>query len=168
LHYVIWYREEIVGVISGGSAAFAVKPRDEFFGLDLCKSFDEHFKDERGELPSIRNGMLGTIINNTVFRLEMREDNLATRILARWRRQVVTDWRERYDDWVLGFETYVVENEHRVGTCYRADNWTLVGRTTGDKMIYCKKTEQFSGTSGEENVCFLFLNGFRRCTRRGR
>jgi hypothetical protein len=112
--------------------------------------------------------MLGTIINNTVFRLEMREDNLATRILARWRRQVVTDWRERYDDWVLGFETYVVENEHRVGTCYRADNWTLVGRTTGDKMIYCKKTEQFSGTSGEENVCFLFLNGFRRCTRRGR
>jgi len=70
LHYVIWYREEIVGVISGGSAAFAVKPRDEFFGLDLCKSFDEHFKDERGELPSIRNGMLGTIINNTVFRLE--------------------------------------------------------------------------------------------------
>jgi hypothetical protein len=88
LHYVIWYREEIVGVISGGSSAFGVKLRDEFFGLDLCKSFDEYFEDECGELPSIRNGMLGAIINNTIFRLEMHEDNLATRILACWRRQV--------------------------------------------------------------------------------
>ena len=48
LHYVIWYREEIVGVISGGSSDFAVKPSDEFFGLDLCKTNVEHFKDERG------------------------------------------------------------------------------------------------------------------------
>lgn len=144
LHYIIWYREEIVGVISGGSSAFGVKPRDKFFGLDLCKSFDESFEDECGELPSLRNEMLGTIINNNIFRLEIHEDNLATRILACWRRQVVNDWRERYDEWVLGFETYVVENEHRIGTCYRADNWKLVGRTAGHKMIYCKKNDQFS------------------------
>jgi len=144
LHYLIRYREEIVGVISGGSSAFSGKRRDEFFGLDLCKSFDEYFADKCEGLPSIRNRMLGTIINNTIFRLERREDNLATRILACWRRQVVNDWREMYNDSVLGFETYVVENEHRVGTCYRADNWTLVGRTAGNKMIFCKKSEQFS------------------------
>jgi Domain of unknown function (DUF4338) len=60
-------------------------------------------------------------------------------IIARWRKQVVSDWANKCGHSVLGFETFVVENEHRSGKCYRADNWTCVGRTTGDKLIYCKR-----------------------------
>ncbi len=57
---------------------------------------------------------------------------------------------------MIGFETFVVEEDYRKGTLYKADNWTFVGETFGStkthnglinkserlitnkKLIYCK------------------------------
>ena len=65
-------------------------------------------------------------------------------------------WEYIYDVPVIGFETFVVEEDWRKGTLYKADNWSFVGETCGNtkthngllnkqirldtikKLIYCK------------------------------
>jgi hypothetical protein len=115
MHYLVFEGGQHVGIISGASSVWSVKARDVFFGLDK--------DNRRAGLPSI--------INNVVFRLETTRPNLGTEVLALWRRQIAQDWQERYGVKVHGFETFVVENEHRKGAMYRADNWTSLGSTAG-------------------------------------
>ncbi len=115
LHYLIRLEGEIIGIISGASSVWAVKSRDEFFGLN---------KENKAKgLPSI--------INNVVFRLEFNLPNLATMVLAMWRKQIAKDWEDRYKVSVFGFETFVVETDYRKGTLYKADNWCFLGETAG-------------------------------------
>ena len=141
IHYLIFLDKEIVGIISGGSAAYAVGCRDEYFGIT---------KENR-------RIALNGIIDNTVFRLERNLPNLGTQILAMWRRQVAEDWYNRYGVKVAGFETFIVEESYRKGAMYKADNWDFVGETQGStkfhqhgvkkkferretekKLVYCK------------------------------
>lgn len=141
LHYLIYANDRLVGIISGASAVYAVKARDNFFGLN---------KDNR------RAG-LNSIINNVVFRLELHEKNLGTQILAKWRRTVARDWEERYGVQVHGFETFVVEEKHRKGAMYRADNWTCVGETAGNTKAHGSGglTEKFSRVSTDKKLVFV-------------
>ena len=120
MHYFIMLNGEHVGVISGASAVWAVASRDAFFGLT---------KDNR-------KAALPSIINNVVFRLEVHRPNLATQVLALWRRTIAKDWEARYGVKVAGFETFVIEEPHRKGALYRADNWTFLGETTGRTKIH--------------------------------
>lgn len=110
----------IVGIISGGSAAYSVGCRDKFFGIT---------KENR-------NVALNSIVDNTVFRLEKNLPNLGTQILAIWRRQVAKDWKGAYGVDVAGFETFIIENSRRKGALYLADNWTYVGETAGSSKTH--------------------------------
>ena len=141
IHYLVFLDEEVVGIISGASAVYAVKARDDYFGLN---------KDNK------RPG-LNSIINNVVFRLEKNIKNLGSQILALWRRTIARDWEAKYGVKVHGFETFIIGNEVRFGALYKADNWDYVGMTAGSaktrsgvqfmserettvkKMIFCKK-----------------------------
>ena len=142
IHYLIQVDGEYVGIISGGSAAYAVACRDEFFGIT---------KENR-------QAALNGIIDNTVFRLEKNTPNLGTQILKVWRTQIAKDWEYFYGVKVAGFETFVIENERRKGSMYKADNWIFVGETVGTtkfhqhgigkqsvriktekKLVFCKK-----------------------------
>ena len=149
LHYLIHLDQDIVGVISGASAVWGTTGRDEFFGLS-----DD---DEQRAI------QLNGIINNNVFRLEHPAPNLASVVLAVWRKQIQKDWFELYGVRVAGFETFVIQENLidgrcRDGVCYRADNWDCVGITAGNtkkrpkgvtgtlsreetakKLIYCKR-----------------------------
>ena len=120
LHYLIYVDGNAVGIISGGAAAYAVKCRDEYFGIN------------KGNRRVALNG----IIDNTVFRLEQNEPNLATQVLAKWRRVVARDWERKYGVKVAGFETFVVEEPHRKGCLYKADNWDFVGKTSGSTKFH--------------------------------
>lgn len=120
LHYLIYLDKEIVGIISGGSAAYAVACRDSFFHIN---------KDNR-------QIALNGIVDNTVFRLEKNLPNLGTQILAMWRRRVADDWFLKYGVQVAGFETFIIENEHRKGAMYKADNWTFCGETSGSTKLH--------------------------------
>lgn len=120
IHYLIKLNCEVVGIISGASSVWAVKSRDEYFGLNK--------DNKRVALPSV--------INNTVFRLEKHEPNLATFVLSRWRKRIAIDWEERYKVKVHGFETFVVEEEHRKGALYLADNWVYLGETAGSTKTH--------------------------------
>ena len=120
LHYLIYLDKEIVGIISGGAAAYAVRCRDEFFGIT---------KENR-------HAALNSIIDNTVFRLEWNAPNLGTQILSLWRKTVAKDWYTHYGVKVAGFETFLVEADNRKGSLYKADNWTFVGETQGSSKLH--------------------------------
>lgn len=120
IHYLITLDGEVVGIISGASAVFGVKSRDNYFGLTP--------QNKRAGLPSI--------VDNVVYRLEAHKPNLATQVLAMWRKQICIDWEERYKVKVHGFETFVIENDVRKGTLYKADNWDFVGITAGSTKTH--------------------------------
>lgn len=143
IHFVIHYNDRIVGIISGASSVYGVKARDEFFRIPKDRNIKQRY-------------YLPAIINNTVFRLEYHEKNLATRVLSKFRRVSADLWEQIYDVPVIGFETFVIETDYRKGTLYKADNWTYVGDTVGNtkahkglnnpsiryktdvKMVYCR------------------------------
>jgi len=143
IHFLINYNNEYCGIISGASCVYGVRARDEFFMIPK----DQKIK-QKIYLPAI--------INNTVFRLENHEPNLGTQILKLWRKIISTLWEEIYEIPVIGFETFVVEEDYRKGCMYKADNWTFCGETKGStkthkgminpferlktskKLIYCR------------------------------
>jgi len=57
-------------------------------------------------------------------------DHLASHILGRMVRRVSEDWQRVYAHPIYMLETFVDPARFR-GTCYRAANWILLGRTTG-------------------------------------
>lgn len=90
---------------------------------------------------------MNTIVNNTFYHVERINGEYPTRwftakVLAAFRARVVTDWKARYGDDVIGFESLV--ELPRTGDCYRKDGWTLVGQTIG---YTCKRTAG-KGTDG--------------------
>jgi hypothetical protein len=146
-HYKIYIDDRLIGIITGASAAYATKGRDEFFKIN---------KENRVDT-------IGKIICNTVFRLEDNQVNLGTQILKLWRKQVVLDWYLKYKVIPVGFETFIW-GENRFGSMYKADNWIFCGITSGSakykpsghggfdgkhtrikteqKLIYCKEIKK--------------------------
>lgn len=143
IHFLILLDGDVIGIISGASSVYGVAGRDTFFNIPKNKEIKESY-------------YLPAIINNTVFRLETHLPNLATQILSKWRKVVAVLWENLYGVPVIGFETFVVEEDYRKGCLYKADNWTYVGETCGStkkhsgmtnkherlitdkKLIYCK------------------------------
>ena len=130
-HYLVFLDDQHKGIISGASAVYAVKARDQFFGLSKDKD------QKRVQLSSL--------INNVVYRLEDAPHGIASQVLARWRRQVAADWEELYQVRVAGFETFIIEEDlpdgrRRKGTLYQADNWTLLGETAGNTKAHHSKS----------------------------
>ena len=147
VHFLVWYKGALAGIISGGSAAYAVASRDSFFGITRAN----------------REKVLNGLVDNTVFRLVKNEPNLSTRVLSLWREVIPFVWEDLYGVTVFGFETFVVEENHRKGSLYKADNWTFVGETSGNakshesgltealtrktvdpKLVFCKWRKGFS------------------------
>jgi hypothetical protein len=56
--------------------------------------------------------------------------HLASHILGQMARRLAGDWEHLYHHPVYFLETFVDPERHR-GTCYRAANWIVMGRTTG-------------------------------------
>ena len=146
LHYLIYIDGELKGIISGASAVYSVKARDDFFGIT-----------KEG-----RRAQLNSIINNVVFRLESAPKNAATQVLSLWRKQVACDWEFLYGVPVAGFETFVIEgseddtgavctDKQRTGALYLADNWTALGLTAGSTKAHGKGGME--STSSRRQVC---------------
>ncbi len=56
--------------------------------------------------------------------------HLASHLLGRMARVLPQDWEEVYGHPVHFLETFI-DPERFKGTCYRAANWVVLGRTTG-------------------------------------
>src|ERR1017187_1404662 len=107
--YGVFYDWLYYGHIVAGSATKHLPNRCEFLGTDD----------------------LNLIANNTFFHIEKPYPcrNFAQKVVRRWREQTFTDWRKKYGDELVGFESLV--EPPRNGDVYRRDRWTLIGRTKG-------------------------------------
>ena len=150
LHYLVYYDNVQIGIISGASSVYGVKARDEYFGIS-------------SEI-SLRKAQLCSIVNNVVYRIEGAPKNAATEVLAQWRREVAHDWHYIYGVKVAGFETFVIEAEidhdrhetpKRLGALYKADNWQLIGLTAGNTKSH-RKSDGNGGMNSKhtrQDVC---------------
>jgi len=99
-----------------GSAAWSVKSRDTFIGWNK----------------SAKEKNLQFIANNTRFLILtwVSVKCLASKILALNAKRLCDDWLKIYHHPVYLLETFVERNRFK-GTCYKAANWILTGRTKG-------------------------------------
>ena len=71
------------------------------------------------------------VANNIVYCLNGQQDkNAGTKFLRLLREDAITWWKERYDDDLKAFQTFILPP--RNGAIYRADNWQVIGKTSGN------------------------------------
>lgn len=99
-----------------GAAAWKTAARDEFIGWDA----------------GCRQKNLQLITNNTRFLILpwVKVKNLASHILGICLKRLRNDWNRRYGHDLFLVETFVDQSRF-VGTCYKAANWTRIGKTKG-------------------------------------
>lgn len=85
-----------------------------------------------GWSPSARRRNIHLLAYNTRFLIApwVEVPHLASHLLGRIARALSGDWQHLYGHPVVFIETFVDPQRFR-GTCYRAANWTYLGRTTG-------------------------------------
>lgn len=116
LRYNVFAGEQLVACLSFGASAWKLKDRERFIGWS----------------ESQRSRHLHLVVNNARFLILpwVRSLGLASKILSKVARQLPKDWMARYGFAPVLLETFVEFERHK-GTCYKAANWTLVGRTAG-------------------------------------
>jgi hypothetical protein len=116
LKYIAFSNDRPIACLAWSSAPWYIGARDRFIGWSS----------------QTRQSNLHLIINNTRFLVLpwVRVSHLASHLLALSRRRVSQDWQRVYNHPVFLLETFV-DAERFQGTCYKADNWTYVGKTTG-------------------------------------
>ena len=79
-----------------------------------------------------RSKNLQLVVNNARFLILpwIQSKGLASKILAMAAKRLPNDWLARYGYRPAMLETFVQSPRHK-GTCYKAANWVLVGRTVG-------------------------------------
>ncbi len=114
--YIASAGEHIVAVLGFGAAAWKTAPRDRLIGWTEQQ----------------RQHNLHRVVNNARFLIMpwVQSKNLASRLLAMAAKQLPEHWQQRYGYRPVLLETFVETRRFR-GTCYKAANWTLVGRTKG-------------------------------------
>ncbi len=156
LQYLIFYDEKVVGVIGGASAVFKTQKRDEYLNLSTDRD--------------LKTRQLNSIINNNIFKLDYPAPNLATIVLKMWRKRIAKDWEKLYGVEVAAFETFVVEErlwngKTRNGACYRADNWQLLGITTGYGQTNTRGRKHNNKLLKSQKLIYcLRLKGKKFCT----
>ena len=116
LKYLVWAQGRPVGCLAWSSAPRHLGSRDRFIGWS-------------GE---VRRRNIRFIAYNTRFLILpwVEVPHLASHILSRVARRLSQDWEGLYQHPIYFLETFVDPERFR-GTCYRAANWVVLGRTTG-------------------------------------
>ena len=116
LKYIIYSGSRPVACFAWSSAPRHLGPRDRHIGW----SAEARRRNIRGVAYNTRYLILPWV--------EVR--HLASHLLARMVRRLSADWEHLYGHPIYFAETFV-DPERFAGTCYRAANWTVLGRTTG-------------------------------------
>lgn len=108
--------DRLLAVLWFGAPAWKAADRDRFIGWSQRQ----------------REEGLGGIANNARFLIlrHVRVPHLASHLLSQLTHRLRRDWREKYGHAVVLLETFIEEERFR-GTCYKAANWIVVGRTKG-------------------------------------
>src|SRR6516225_8575475 len=116
LKYVVWANGRPMACLAWSSAPRHLASRDRYIGWS-------------GEA---RRRNIRFIAYNTRFLILpwVRVEHLASHILGRMAVQISADWQRMYGHPIYFLETFVDPERFR-GTCYRAANWVMMGKTTG-------------------------------------
>ena len=116
LKYLVVAGDRPVACLAWGSAPGALTPRDRFIGW-------------RAEA---RRRNIRLLAYNPRFLILpwVRVPHLASHVLGRMAMRLSRDWQRTYGHPIYWLETFVDPTRFR-GTCYRAANWIVLGRTTG-------------------------------------
>lgn len=116
LKYLVFAAGRPIAALGFSSAPRHLGPRDRFIGWT---------SEQRGA------GIRLLAYNNRFLILPwVRVAHLASHLLGRIARRISPDWQGLYRHPIYFLETFV-DPERHAGTCYRAANWLLLGRTTG-------------------------------------
>jgi Domain of unknown function (DUF4338) len=117
LKYLVYAVGRPVACLAWSSAPRHLGPRDRFIGWSA----------------EVRRKNIRFIAYNTRFLIvpwAAKVPNLASHILGRMPTVLARDWERIYGHPVYFLETFIDPARSR-GTCYRAANWVVLGRTTG-------------------------------------
>jgi len=116
LKYLVTARGQAIAGLAWSSAPRHLGCRDRFIGWN----------------PEQRRRNVHLIAYNTRFLILpwVRVPHLASHLLGRLAQRISRDWEQLYAHPLHLLETFVDPARFR-GTCYRAANWTVLGRTTG-------------------------------------
>ena len=116
LKYLVWAQGRPIACLAWSSAPRHLASRDRYIGWD----------------GTARRSRIRFIAYNTRFLILpwVRVEHLASHILGRMAARISDDWQQLYGHPIYFLETFVDPERFR-GTCYRAANWVLLGRTTG-------------------------------------
>ncbi|HZB94722.1 MAG TPA: DUF4338 domain-containing protein [Herpetosiphonaceae bacterium] len=116
LKYLVWAQGRPIACMAWSSAPRHLGSRDRFIGWSQqARKRNIHF-----------------IAYNTRFLILpwIHVPHLGSHILSRVTAKLSTDWERMYGHPIWFVETFIDPDRFR-GTCYRAANWILLGRTTG-------------------------------------
>jgi hypothetical protein len=116
LKYLVFARGRPIACVAWSSAPRHLGSRDRFIGWSA-----------QARLHNIR-----LLAYNTRFLILpwVTVPHLASHILGRMARMLSADWQRLYAHPIYFVETFI-DPQRFAGTCYRAANWTLLGKTTG-------------------------------------
>jgi len=116
LKFLVWGQGRPMACVAWSSAPRHLGARDHYIGWN----------------PPARRRNIRFIAYNTRFLILpwVRVDHLASHILGRMAARISDDWQRMYGHPIYFLETFVDPERFR-GTCYRAANWVLLGKTTG-------------------------------------
>ena len=114
--YLVWAQARPIACLAWSSAPRHLGSRDRYIGWSA----------------EARRRNIRFIAYNTRFLILpwVRIENLASHILGRMAVRISQDWQQMYGHPIYFLETFVDPERFR-GTCYRAANWVLLGKTTG-------------------------------------
>src|ERR1022692_635856 len=116
LKYLVWAQGRPVACLAWSSAPRHLASRDRFIGWS----------------GGGRGHHIRFLAYSTRFLILpwVAVPQLASHILGRMARQISQDWERVYGHPIYFLETFIDPERFR-GTCYRAANWVVLGRTTG-------------------------------------
>jgi len=116
LKYLVWAQDRPIACLAWSSAPRHLGSRDRYIGWSA----------------EARRQNIRFIAYNTRFLILpwVTVPHLASHILSRMAKVLSGDWERVYGHPIYFLETFVDPERFR-GTCYRAANWAMLGRTTG-------------------------------------
>jgi len=116
LKYLVWAKGRPVACVAWSSAPRHIGVRDRYIGWDQ----------------QTRRRNIRFLAYNTRFLILpwVTVPHLASHILGRMAARLSDDWEQAYGHPIYFAETFV-DTERFRGTCYRAANWVVLGKTTG-------------------------------------
>ena len=116
LKYLVWAQNQPIACLAWSSAPRHLGSRDLYIGWSS----------------EARRRNIRFIAYNTRFLILpwVTVPHLASHLLGRMARLLSQDWERLYGHPIYFLETFVDPERFR-GTCYRAANWVMLGRTTG-------------------------------------